>query len=202
MRIVLFSLLLTSFLAGGCSLSNSGGDSSEIEDFPTNPLIRSIDVEPVGPAPALGDTVTLKVGFRFVKPGDKSFGVETVRKRLDSLYAKYGPLQVEGEFELHPYQDHRTSSEALEFVSGTRTFSKRMTPSDSARFRAAFKAVKTDTVMVGVKLSITHKNPTPESEDPDRVRILAGVEHECFIVREDEGIGLGDCWNTSPSDDE
>ena len=181
--------------AVGCSLAG-GNDPTENSSAPSVPVLWPIAFE-ADAAPAVGDTARLSAAFRFARASDSPFIAEHAFDRyIDSLYAVHGPLWVEGRIDLHPYLEFSTPSLAARIVGGNPTFAGRATPADTVRLSADVLALRADTVMAVASLRV-HVD-RPEGAELARTGSLAGGAFACFIVREREGVALGDCVTTTP----
>jgi len=79
-------------------------------------------------------------------------------------------------------------SKPIKYISGESHYGRWMKIDDKGRFKAKYVAVKSDTITAQVLLWVKPY----KSENIGAYG--GGLKHECFIITESEGIGLGDCW--------
>ena len=193
MRYVLALAFLT--LVAGCSLTGGEGPADD-SGAPIAPVLHTIAFG-ADAAPAVGGTARLSAVFRFARVSDSPFVAEhRLDRYIDSLYAVHGPLWVEGRIDLHPYLEFSAPSPAARIVGGEPTFAGRVTPADTVRLSADILALRADTVMAVASLRV-HVD-RPEGTELARSGLLGGGAFACFVVREQEGVALGDCVTTTP----
>lgn len=190
------ALALVAFaLATGCNLASTG-EPADGSSAPSVPVLWPIAFE-ADAAPAVGDTAHLTAAFRFARASDDPFIAEHgFDHYIDSLYAVHGPLWVEGRIDLRPYLKFSSPTSAAQIVGGRSTFAGRATPADTIRLSADVLALRADTVMAVASLRV-HVD-RPEGAELARTGSLAGGAFACFVVREREGVALGDCVTTTP----
>lgn len=182
---LVFLAIFSLGLFSNCNSPTQTGDqpAEEPKGIALARMIWPVEIR-VDKYPALGDTVELEARFRFVREDDPVPNAERLRQVLeDSVYAQHGSLDakldVKGKFHFFPYLNGYKSSDAVKYVAGDSTFLARMALSDSGSFRAKYRAIKADTVMVEVLVMCGYGG---------------GFKYECFVIQQDKGLGLGDCW--------
>ena len=186
----LLSVALLLSAVAGC---DSTSDPVDEWSAPTVPLLHAISFS-ADAAPAVGDTAQFTAAFRFVQATDGPFIAENrFDQFVDSLYTIYGPLRVEGGIKIYPYLDHSAPSSSARIVGGESTFAGRVTPADTIRLSADVLALRSDRLMAAVTLNVY-----VDRSEGTEAAIGGGFKHSCFVVEEESGLSLGDCWDTTP----
>jgi len=186
--LLIFIITSPFFLSCESPTKTSNNGNQDDNNFPLAPFIYPVELK-LSKYPAFGDTFEMEARFRFIREDDPFPDAKHFRKFLeDSIFNKYklDSVFVKGGFNFYKYLNHDSRSSALEYISGDSSYGKWMRINDSGTFKARFKAIKSDTVMAEALLwGYTWG---------DSGVFGGGFKHECFIIRETEGIGLGDCW--------